>query len=355
MHTIVTVGPSGTEAVARGVQIGMIGENNKSAYWTESVFVNRFVKQDGKWRIRDMRLYPKMKADYYQGWGKSAVVEPAPAKALAPDRPSPRVADSIPVLTFANPVTGAAAHYPKGKIVAGEPVRLSRASALAPSADFEARFAEAERKVNAAIAYDAVENLSSAFGWYDDDAFGDEAFWDDFVQLYTQDAGRAMPAVGIYYGRDRIRKAEAFGHAPGRVTPRTSLVLHMRIQPVIDVAPDGKSAKIRARLFQSGSSRTRSPSWNGGMYEDKAVLVNGAWLFSFVEIDHVWRAPSYEAGWGKVPENFGVRRESAMVKGFPPDQPPKGITFAPFPSIGPMWFHYANPVSGRIPKDYWPD
>ena len=26
-----------------------------------------------------------------------------------------------------------------------------------------------------------------------------------------------------------------------------------------------------------------------------------------------------------------------------------------WPGILPMWFHYRNPVSGRVPEHYWPD
>ena len=26
-----------------------------------------------------------------------------------------------------------------------------------------------------------------------------------------------------------------------------------------------------------------------------------------------------------------------------------------WPGILPMWFHYKNPVSGRVPENYWPD
>ena len=33
---------------------------------------------------------------------------------------------------------------------------------------------------------------------------------------------------------------------------------------------------------------------------------------------------------------------------------PAGTTVA-WPSILPMWFHYRNPVSGRVPERYWPD
>ena len=38
-------------------------------------------------------------------------------------------------------------------------------------------------------------------------------------------------------------------------------------------------------------------------------------------------------------------------------QPRRGGTgpTVAWPSILPMWFHYRNPVSGRLPENYWPD
>ncbi len=130
----------------------------------------------------------------------------------------------------------------------------------------------------------------------------------------------------------------------------------MRTQPVIDVSPDGRTAKIRSRLFQLGSSITQPGSFStAGIYEDRAALVDGVWKFTDVQIDHIWRSPGYKRGWTDVPENFGVRPPSKMLTSFPPDLPIKGSTFAPFPAVGPNWFHYKNPVSGRTPPDYWGD
>ena len=90
------------------------------AYWTVSIFENRYLKgADGKWRIREMRLYPKMKADYYQGWGKSNIIDPKPGGANAPDKPSaadnsPQISGAIPAFDFPNPGTGKAVTYPDG-------------------------------------------------------------------------------------------------------------------------------------------------------------------------------------------------------------------------------------------------
>ena len=32
-----------------------------------------------------------------------------------------------------------------------------------------------------------------------------------------------------------------------------------------------------------------------------------------------------------------------------------GPAYPGYPSAVPMWFHYVNPVSGRVPEYYWPD
>ena len=36
-----------------------------------NVFRNRLVKEDGLWKIREMRVFPIFRSDYRDGWGKS--------------------------------------------------------------------------------------------------------------------------------------------------------------------------------------------------------------------------------------------------------------------------------------------
>jgi hypothetical protein len=38
-----------------------------------------------------------------------------------------------------------------------------------------------------------------------------------------------------------------------------------------------------------------------------------------------------------------------LLQEFPPDSPNVGEIYAPYPALGMMWFHYDNPVSGRVP------
>jgi hypothetical protein len=55
----------------------MLGEADKGeAYWEVNVFSNRFVKEGGIWKIREMRVFPVLRSDFHLGWGKSRLVEP---------------------------------------------------------------------------------------------------------------------------------------------------------------------------------------------------------------------------------------------------------------------------------------
>jgi len=84
----VEIAPGGNEAWARGIELGMLGEaDHEKGWWEVRTFANRFVREDGRWKIREMRIFPQMKTDIFQGWGKSRIVEPAPAGAGAPDAP----------------------------------------------------------------------------------------------------------------------------------------------------------------------------------------------------------------------------------------------------------------------------
>ena len=96
------------------------------------------------------------------------------------------------------------------------------------------------------------------------------------------------------------------------------LTLHQIVQPVIHVSTDGKSAKIRVRLFQMSGPSGGEGSWTSGIYESASVDEGGSWKLSAMELDRIWSAPS-RGGWARVTT--------------PPRVP----------------FHYKNPVSGRVP------
>ncbi|MXO67089.1 nuclear transport factor 2 family protein [Altererythrobacter endophyticus] len=364
--TIITVSPGAREAYARGIELGMTGTaDNGEAAWQFSVFRNRFVLEDGLWKIREMRLYPLLRADYAVGWGHGG---------------SAHLTQILPAFTEPHPVTG------KGVTIDGftlsgtddltAPDVTDTTEESRPALSFEKRLYEARRKLARAQAYDGVVNVSSAYGYYLDDFQ-----WVNMASLFAEEGNKHSPFAGFYIGRDRIMAAATamYGDPP---PTRPGISFHWRFQPVIHVSHDGRSANLRTRLFQPRTTMPRKagdPAPSGiysgalfsGMYpNDQAVLEDGIWRLWSLTIDEPYMTTdSWAGGWSAVaptPPGQGGG-QSPLVERLPPDilmtdlgkraehfRGGTGETLA-WPAILPMWFHYKNPVSGRVPEFYSPD
>lgn len=366
---VVTVSPDGREAHARGLDLGMTGVNRGKGYWSTATFENRYVKRDGVWRLADVHLYLRMKADYAQGWGKSRIVDPVPTGAQAPDRPAhTAAAGAIPAFSYPNPATGRMPHYPAGTGIVPVATGWAKAGkAATPGLD------AVEAKQRRVAAYQGAENASSAFGNYIDDFD-----WDNLGRLFAEKGAREMPYAGFYIGPEHITRAEVTKWGRPR-HPRLSIPIHLRIQPVIRVAQDGRSAEIATRLFSIGSSYTSAGSFSGGMYpNDQAVLEKGTWKLWSVAIDEFYyNGATYAGGWTNVPHDPAEKVPDPLLSSYLPDVPltalgkreqafipgstvlnpyiHNGPAYPGYPSAAPMWFAHRNPVSGRMPPYYWPD
>ncbi len=127
------------------------------------------------------------------------------------------------------------------------------------------------------------------------------------------------------------------------------------MQPVIHVAPDGASAKIRMRVLQPRGRIVAEGSEIAGVYESEAVLEDGVWKLAAMDLDYTWAA-GYAEGWAGVarvapPAGAGDDAPAAAPSPgtitLPPDRPLRGPAAAPFPRIADLPFHYDNPVTGR--------
>src|SRR5690606_19935634 len=91
----------------------LVEADDEKGWWEVATFHNRFVKENGVWKIREMRRFVQMKTDVFRGWGASRLVDPAPTGAHAPDAPVP-AADAapaglaMPAFLRRHPVTGRA-------------------------------------------------------------------------------------------------------------------------------------------------------------------------------------------------------------------------------------------------------
>jgi len=246
--------------------------------------------------------------------------------------------------------------------------RVARSPAIS-----NGRIAAGEAQLRRAEAFAGAENVSNAFGNYIDDFD-----WNGLSRLFARKGAREMPYVGFYVGPKRIEAAEVTKWGQRR-SPRTSIPIHLRIQPVIDVNSDGRSARMRTRLFSIGSSLNNAGSFSGGMYpNDQAVLEDGVWKLWSVAIDEFYyRSDTYAQGWANVSAEPAEKVPDMLLKAFPPDIALtelgkreqgfipgsvvlnryvfNGPAYPGYPSATPMWFSYRNPVSGRMPANHWPD
>ena len=193
---IVTIAPGGNEAFARGIELGMLGEaDQEKGWWEVATFHNRFVKEGGVWKIREMRRFPLMKTDIFLGWGKSRIVDPCRWRTCPTRRCLPRCRRAgLAMPRFSeHPVTGRAIR-PRAA------PRWSRRSALtgaiAPGKPAPITLDEARRRLARSAAYDGIANVSAAYGYYVDDSMpagcgrhhGEERLQDDAVLRATTSA-----------------------------------------------------------------------------------------------------------------------------------------------------------------------
>jgi hypothetical protein len=358
LSTVVTIAADGRSASARTQQLSMLGLNGEFARWEVGTYENEFVRQDGIWKIKAVHYYPRMQTDYDKGWAKDVKPTFTASKILPPDRRPSQTYQSYPKVDivafhYANPVTGRPVQYPAGPLARVPVVNASRSSTGSiDSTHLESTLAEVERKADAAIAVDAVENLNSSYGYY-----LDESAWDNMADTFSLTSGaKEISGAGVYIGQDRIRKVLKL-RGPNGGRGATSFTIHQLTQPVIHIAEDGQTAKARFRLFQSGGAANGSSgSWIGGTYENTAVKENGEWKFGIQDLHHSFNA-SYRNGWGKMPARQGTVGSAAaaprVLADMAPDRPIRSRQYA-FPEIIEPAFHYRNPVSGRMPKELLP-
>jgi len=185
----------------------------------------------------------------------------------------------------------------------------------------------------------AVDKLEKIYGYYLDNGFFKEVidlFSDNCESVEIGDRGVFKGKVGVerffwgYLGNN------------GKPRPAGDMAFHMQHQGVIDVAPDGKTAKgrwyctmIQARPLEKGG-KIRSVLGHG-VYENEFVKENGKWLFSKIFYSLHYRSPIAE-GWVQTP-----MIASGNAPGY--DAPP--TAYHPYPNLQFVPFHFKHPVTGK--------
>jgi hypothetical protein len=250
LATVVHIAPDGRTAKARGIELSVSGVKGKKAQWEEGIFENEYRRQNGAWKILSVHYYPRVITDYELGWAKDAKPADGPSTEFPPDRPPTESYGIYPKMYYprfhyTNPVTGRPVQYPTGIAASESKQGSSNLGSLraAPKnvKEFAAQLTELERELQASIAYDAVENLVSAYGYSLDD-----------------------------------------------VSLESSPAIHQTLQPIIRVASNGQSATIRARQLKIGG---KSGVLAGGTYEGRAIVTGETWKLQSFTLMPLWSSP----------------------------------------------------------------
>ncbi len=196
-------------------------------------------------------------------------------------------------------------------------------------------------------------------------------------QIFGSRGAKEVPFAGYYLGRERITNAVEAEYGLPPAKPRAGVSFHWLIQPVIVVAPDGRSASVRSRLFQPRTSISQSKAgaflgagiWEG-MYQNQVNLEDGIWRIWNLTLDEPYvESNGWRLGWSGMKDRPAGKAPppNPVLQKYPPDIPiailgereehfrgGSGETIA-WPGILPMWFSYLNPVSGRKPEHFQPD
>ena len=361
IQPVVNVDPGGLSAHGRWRALAMSGSLGGGATWAEGVYEMQYRKEGGAWRIGKLDYYPGFGASYKSGWvaPAGAAAGGAPGSARAPAATSAPAVVPVSARLPAHPPdrerTDYCEGFPKACVAPfhyGNPGTTdgSKAWVTPPDADLATaaagsgaqlrrRLADLQHRVTLLADVQQIENLQRIYGYY-----LDRAMWDQAADLFADDATFESGQQGVYVGRRRVR--QYLGTLGRHGLEYGWFFDHIQLQPIVDVAPDGRTARLRARELDMTGHLGGQGLWTGGIYENGFVKQNGVWKFKSLHFYPTF-ITDYDKGWGEDAQPVpGVDPQ------LPPDHPPTEV-YAIYPKAHIPAFHYPNPVTGE-PVHYPP-
>ena len=191
-----------------------------------------------------------------------------------------------------------------------------------PLPALETRLDRLQAHVESVESVRAIKRLQSAYGHY-----VELGLWNDFADLFTEDAVTNYQQGAR--GKAEIRKLffeqvgqGNLGLAEGRIYP------HILFQPVITLAPGGRTAKGRWRILAMLGGYGGSATWYSGVYENEYVLEktehgDGVWKISVLHSEPKVTAAYTAAGWKDSGAHVPFHYTAASVGAAIPDAPIK--------------------------------
>lgn len=218
------------------------------------------------------------------------------------------------------------------------PVSVTDSQAAVDVTALSKQVAELEQQAQRLKDINAVKRLQRAYGYY-----LDNQMWDQMVDLFSDDASIEIALDGIYKGKQHIRRY-LYALSGGKAgLPAGVLNEHYQLQPVVDVAADGRTAKGRWRAFIMSGVWNERATWGIGPYENTYIKQDGVWKIKSIHWYETLMVP-YAGGWAAERQDF--HNGKFVSDQVPPDAPPSE-QYEVWPGVYLPPYHYKNPVTGK--------
>jgi len=186
---------------------------------------------------------------------------------------------------------------------------------------------ELEAKLQLQTDIEQIKKLQREYGYQLYGYYFDSRMKDEVINLFSDNAeSLEVSDHGVFLGKEGIRR---FFQGEGEPRPEGKLALILQLQGVVDVNPDGKTAKGRwtgimiMNITQKGKHQ---PCLGLGTYENEYIKEDGGWKFKKLHWNIIFRS-TLKNGWVKEPDVTHVPYEELKVRG---DLPP--TAYNPYPS-----------------------
>ena len=210
-------------------------------------------------------------------------------------------------------------------------------------AELEAKVNKLEAEVQATKDIEAIKKLQYAYSYYLE-------HWEEeqLIGLFSHNPEVAVEIndFGLFRGWEGIKECYKFeDHYPNypglKKAPGEYLHILMPIAGIVDLNPDGKTAKGRFYGFFLGAQRREGKLRSligAGIWENDFIKEDGIWKILKIFWNDIISSPLDE-GWVKTPDMLNPKHKNA-----PPAGP--NTTFLHYPSGYIFPYHYKNPVTG---------
>ena len=203
--------------------------------------------------------------------------------------------------------------------------------------ELETKVKALEEKLAAIQDIQEIKKLQRVYGFY-----LDNRLWDEIVDLFSEKTeSLEISDSGVYLGKAGVKRFFTEFLGRGGLPPLPgSLGIHMQLQGVVNLEPEGTSAKGRwqcVMLLATPINEALRAMIGYGVYEVEYIKEDGIWKFKKIHFYLTFRTPLDE-GWVKTPVMISMARGT-------PDLPT--TVYKPYPEKYITPFHYKNPVTGR--------